>query len=115
MASLLAKHGSLPGNSNGWENRHENAVIGSDLGRNANKHEDSIVKMLRGWEKYAQAHRLRFESPIGEDYVLGVAWQEIGEALRTLLNGELGRLDGGTVDGFILDTMAENGINTENL
>ena len=60
-------------------------------------------------------HKARFESAIGEDYVLGPQWQAIGEGLRGLLNGETGRLDCGTLDGFILATLDENGIDTETL
>lgn len=68
-----------------------------------------VVRMLLYWAKYAEEHNKRFESPIGEDYVLGPQWQTLGESIRGLLNGETGRLDCGTLDGFILQTMRENG------
>lgn len=68
-----------------------------------------IVRMLHFWEMYAVEHAKRFESPIGEDYVLGAEWQAMGEAIRGLLNGETGRLDCGTLDGYILQTMREQG------
>jgi hypothetical protein len=71
-----------------------------------------IVRMLHFWEMYAAEHRSRWEAPIGEDYVLGPAWQRQGEAIRELLNGETGALDCGTLDAFILDTMRENGFTT---
>lgn len=77
--------------------------------------ETPIVKMLHFWAMYAVEHQKRYESPIGEDYVLGVDWKDMGLALRGLLNGETGRLDCGTLDGFILETMRENGIETDNL
>lgn len=68
-----------------------------------------IVRMLHFWEMYAVEHAKRFESQIGYDYVLGVEWQRMGESMRGLLNGETGRLDCGTLDGYILETMRENG------
>lgn len=69
--------------------------------------------MIKGWAKYAEDHRARFESPIGQDGVLGDYWESIGDALRGLLNGDCGRLDCGTLDGFILRTMAGNGVSTD--
>jgi hypothetical protein len=51
---------------------------------------------------YADAHAERFGSPLAEDYVLGESWREAVRGLRGLLNGELGRLDGGTLDRAIL-------------
>ncbi len=65
--------------------------------------------MVQGWADYARTHRNRFESTIGEDYVLGPQWQAIGEGLLGLLNGETGALDCGTLDGFIRDTMEAHG------
>ena len=38
---------------------------------------------------------------IGSDSVLGIAWALIGRHLLTLLCGDLGRLDGGTLDGIV--------------
>lgn len=52
---------------------------------------------------------------IGQDGVLGPAWQEIGEAIRTLLNGEAGRLDCGTLDSILLDAMQANGLDTSQM
>jgi 5-methylcytosine-specific restriction endonuclease McrA len=51
---------------------------------------------------------------IGSDGVLGVAWAKIGHQLLTLLCGDLGRLDGGTLDhiirqAFELAGLDENG------
>jgi hypothetical protein len=113
MATLTAKDKAA--NGNGWDMRHNSALHLGNGAANTTTHEGAIVNMLRGWENYAKAHAKRFESPIGEDYVLGPAWQQVGEGIRALLNGVTDRLDCGTVDGFILNTMAENGINTENL
>lgn len=90
-------------NDSGWQTRHNNAVTAPRQGFEA-----GIVAMLRGWATYAAAHQQAYESRIGDDGVLGPEWQAIGEALLGLLNGDLGRLDGGTLDGFIRDTLAAN-------
>jgi hypothetical protein len=94
-----------------WRARHNTAVT-LPITRISTL-ESSLVYMLRGWYDYARQHEQRFESKIGDDGFLGPAWEEMGDNLRTLLNGDIGRLDGGTVDGFILNTMRENGVDTE--
>lgn len=71
--------------------------------------EASLVNMLRGWYDYAGEHIARYGSKLGDDYVLGPAWFQIGSALLRMLNGELGRLDGGTLDKFIRQTMLDTG------
>lgn len=63
-----------------------------------NDHGRAMSMMLRGWSLYAKAHRDRFESGIGEDYMLGLEWADIGMALLGLLNGETGGLDRGSID-----------------
>lgn len=92
-----------------WAHRHNEAI---DRPRGF---EVPIVRMLHFWEMYAAEHAKRWESPIGEDYVLGPEWRDIGLAIRGLLNGETGQLDCGTLDSFILNTLRENAIDTENL
>ncbi len=105
MTSLLA--GSKGADTNGWKARHNRAVCHP---RGA---ERPIVHMAQGWAEYAHKHATRYSSPIGDDGVLGPAWEQIGDGLRTLLNGECGALDCGTVDGFVLDTMRDNGVNMD--
>jgi hypothetical protein len=97
---------------NGWGERHARAMrnVGSQEGQ-----EQGVVQMLRGWADYADAHFHRFESPIGEDYVLGPAWLDIGKGIRSLLNGETGRLDCGTIDGLILEIAEHNGFEEDKL
>lgn len=112
MRTMKAKE-TLP-NANGWQDRHNKAVSGYHV-LGPQTHEGALVNMLKAWADYAEVHQSRFESNIGDDGVLGVYWQQIGEGIRGLLNGEAGRLDCGTLDGFILDTLTDNGINTENL
>jgi hypothetical protein len=91
---------------NGWRGRHHRAIYGPM------ESERGIVLMLKGWHEYAVTYRARFDSLIGSDGVLGPAWEEIGDSLRTMLNGDIGRLDGGTCDSFLLNTMQDNGVDT---
>lgn len=63
-----------------------------------------------------EGHELeeRHGGKIGDDYVLGDAWGKIGQQLLTLLNGDLGRLDGSTLNScihaaFRLAGLDENG------
>ena len=97
----------------GWKQRHLMAMaepLGTLQGNQvAGVHalERAYVLMLRGWLEYADAHRSATGSKIGDDHVLGDEWFKIGEALRGLLNGDLGRLDGGTLDTIIADNLNE--------
>jgi hypothetical protein len=86
-----------------WASRHNVAVY--QIAKNG----ETVSPMLRAWAQYAKEHREQYESPIGEDYVLGPEWRTIGLAIRALLNGNCGRLDCGTLDAFILDSLQENG------
>lgn len=90
-------------NDTGWQDRHVDAL------RAPRGFERPIVDGIEAWARYADTHRTRYESSIGEDNVLGGAWLDWGRALRMLLNGETGRLDCGTLDAFILDTLAAEG------
>ena len=91
------------GNAPDWLVRHYNAILAPMDG------EKNIIGILESWAGYADEHRNRFESSIGDDYVLGPPWANIGTSARDLLNGECGRLDCGTLDAFILDTLHKEG------
>lgn len=77
--------------------------------------ETAIVQLIHGAAKYADEHYQRHESLIGEDGILGPAWLDILKGIRTLLNGETGRLDCGTIDGLLLDMAANCGFKEEDL
>jgi hypothetical protein len=92
-ASLLAtepKHFK----ENAWGRRHCSAW--SD----PRGPEMPIRLMFQVLAGYADAHAIRFESPLAEDGILGQAWLDMLRGLRTLLNGDLGRFDGGTLDAL---------------
>ncbi len=95
-------------NKNGWATRHYNALVVPDVAT-----EMPLCSMLRGWADWADEHRTRYESPIGHDQVIGIEWLRIGCALRGLLNAEVGRIDCGSVDGWLLDTAQREGVNLE--
>jgi hypothetical protein len=106
----------------GWKTRHLDAIRGLGHWRSGTgeslyirNQEQAIVSMLRGWLDYARAHRARFESGIGEDGVLGPEWAALGAAIRGLLNGETGRLDCGTLDTILCDTLTAEGFNPDQL
>lgn len=90
-----------------WANRHNEAIA---FPRGA---ERPIVRLLEGWMDYQEQHRKRFESGIGEDYVLGQEWAKIGLSVRALLNGETGNLDCGTLDAAILYTLTAEGFDED--
>ena len=83
-----------------WRSRHIKAV---------ESYSNPIANMIRGWVSYAAVHKSRFGSDIGEDYFLGDPWAQIGASLRTLLNGELGDLDAGTLDHIIYQNLVNQG------
>lgn len=71
--------------------------------------ERSMALMIRGWCAYATAHADTFDTKVGDDHILGDAWSVVGQGLRTLLNGELGRLDAVTLDTLIGDNLKGQG------
>lgn len=94
-------------NDTGWQTRHMAAI------RMAHPTEAPIVGLCLSWAAYADAHRARYESGIGDDGVLGAEWEAIGSAIRGLLNGECGRLDCGTLDAFLHDTLHAEGFDPD--
>jgi hypothetical protein len=97
-------------NENGWADRHLMAVTlpNSD-------YEKAVVEMLSGWLRYADAVQSAWDSSIGNDYVLGPNWAQIGAGLRGLLNGELGRIDAGTLDSILCRTLETQGFDPDTL
>ena len=93
-----------------WVAQHMNAV---NCPRNAA--ERSIVNAIESWLMYADFHSARYESGIGDDGVLGPAWAQWGASLRTLLNGDCGRLDCGTLDSLLCNTLTAEGFDPDML
>ena len=72
--------------------------------------ETAIVKLVEALREYATAHFQAYESPIGDDGVLGEEWEQIARGTLGLLNGEAGRLDCGSVDRHVRDLASEAGV-----
>ena len=83
-----------------WKTRHNRAMQNPRT-----LFEQAFAQMLSGWECYTLAHQAAYGSHILKDGVLGECWSAIGEGLLGLLNGELGGLDGGTMDRTIRDLL----------
>jgi len=64
-----------------------------------------IVRMITGAAMYADTHRKRYGSSIGEDGFLGPQWEAIIRGIRALLNGECGELDCGTLDSLLCEML----------
>src|SRR5688572_26838445 len=86
-------------NDTGWQDRHTSAIAITNLIVRP------VVTLLTGWVEYADQHKAAYDAGIGQDGFLGPAWAELGSNIRRLLNGELGRLDGGTIDSFLCRTL----------
>jgi hypothetical protein len=87
---------------NGWKGRHLRACGTSP-----------IAMMVTALHHYVLRHENRFETAIAHDYVLGPAVKESLQSLRTLLNGEIGNLDGGTTDSAICKVLQCGGWNPD--
>lgn len=110
MANILGSI-SIATDATDWKGRHRDAILHPRTEKG-----EAIGVLIQAWALYARGYGLVHEgSTLGDDYVLGAAWVDAGKALRTLLNGVCGRLDCGILDGFILDTMREHGVDVDGL
>ncbi len=80
-----------------WATRH-NAALGAPRG-----FEIAVVYMLRGLHSYRVLHLARYECDVLDDGEFGDGIQDIARGVRTLLNGETGRLDCGTIDSYLCE------------
>lgn len=109
-AERLTEWPHTASNMGGWQERHMAAVL-----RPVNHGEGTVGGLIRAWLDYADEHARHFESGIGEDGFLGKEWAAIGAAIRGLLNGDCGRLDCGTLDGILYNTLKDEGFNPDDL
>lgn len=96
-----------------WADNHANAWAGTPFIRIVSPFEMPLKAFLRALADYADAHQARYESPIGEDYVLGEHWKQAARAFLGLLNGESGRFDCGTLDGCVRELARRAGFSPE--
>lgn len=107
-ASLKAALSKSVGN-NQWGKRHANAFCLPKAG------EWGIVSFFWALADYADDYQDRFDGPVGNDGVLGESWLKIMREVRNLLNGDLGRLDGGTLDSLLFAMGREAGFTEEEM
>lgn len=69
----------------------------------------AIPALILSLAAYADIHQERFGSDIGDDGVLGDGWLDILKGTRVLLNGEMGTLDGGTLDSMLMRLLENAG------
>lgn len=69
-------------------------------------HERALVHLVRGLVEYADTHEEEFGRKIADDNFFGPEWLKMLSSVRALLNGEIGRFDGGLFD-TMLCTIAE--------
>jgi hypothetical protein len=100
--------GKMP-NDTGWQTRHLAAL------QTPKGFESAIVGLIRAWAIYADSHKARYDSGIGEDGLLGDFWSQMSKQLRGLLDGETGRLDCGTLATFISETLKAEGFDPDTL
>lgn len=97
----MTPHEKLPA----WKAHHEAAMR-----MPISDWERAIVGMFHAWRLYAQTYRHRFQTSVGDDLVLGDAWEAQGVALLALLDGETGaRLDCGSLDTAIRTVLESEG------
>lgn len=106
----LTAPSNTSGNMGGWKERHTAAMACPRT-----EYEKALVELLSGWLRYADAVEERWESGIGKDYVLGPNWAQIGAGIRGLLNGDLGRMDAGSLDGLLCRTLEAEGLDPDSL
>lgn len=92
-----------------WMERHLSALTAPRT-----EIEKAFAELISGWLRYADAHDAAYDSGIGADYVLGPGWAQIAGGLLTLLNGDLGRLDAGTLDGLLRRTLTAEDLDGDN-
>lgn len=103
-ASLLGKVASRA-KTEAWAQVHARAAFG----------DVPISNVLRQLGRYADDYFARYDSRLGDDQILGAAWRQMLSGVRTLLNGELNGLDGGTLDALICEMAKLEGFDPDTI
>ena len=90
-----------------WARRHLRAWLTPDSAERA------LRDLIVGLGRYGVEHQLAHSQQIGEDGYLGPVFETMARSLLALLNGDIRRFDGGTLDGLIRDIGRENGFDAE--
>lgn len=92
---------------NQWGKRHAaawNLPRGNEVG---------IVNLIRAIGRYADLHENGYHSRIGDDSFGAPIWIEMIRSARQLLNFDIGRLDGGTLDSLLCNMLKLEGYDSE--
>lgn len=89
--------------NNQWVTRHLNAWLAPEA------FEYPIRQLIGGLDAYGKMVRKNGRL-VGEDLVLGPAVKSIAESILVLLNGDIGRFDGGTLDKLVRAICVEYGV-----
>lgn len=96
MGQLINLRPPAPTEAPSYLARHHQAI------QNPRGIERAIVALRAGLLEYGLQYGDRYDGcAIGDDCILGDAWFDLARAYLTLLNGECGRLDCGTLDGEV--------------
>ena len=95
----------------GWKERHVAGVRA--VLRGSRVRGGPLVGAIEAWIGYAFDHQERNGAPIGRDGFCGPAWEAWGHALRTLLNGDTGAFDCGTLDHIIAHNLRDQGFDPD--
>ncbi len=85
-----------------WQRRHNEALL------RPNRVEQPIIALIGAITSYVQAQEIA-AGGIWLDYVLGQGVVDLLDGFRTLLNGDLQRLDAGTLDAWACGMAARIG------
>ena len=89
--------------------RHIRAVSSPDSS------EKPLIDLIQFLHDFRKNHAKNSDSPLAEDSYTGPIWLEILKGARGLLSTELGRLDGGILDSYILEELTEAGFSESDL
>jgi len=87
-----------------WKERHARAYRTPRQGV-----ERALRSIIDGLEEYARGHEAANGSKLSEDYILGEYWISAWSDVRGLLNGDIGRFDGGSLDRRLGDIATAGG------
>jgi len=75
--------------------------------------ETGILQAFAALEQIAFFHQARYRARIGDDFVLGRAWEAMARGLIRMLEGGTGRLDAGLLDAAIRLLASDHGARIE--
>lgn len=96
-----------------YATRNHYAAVAADITSPNFMRERSLVAMLRALGDYAEQHQHRFGAPLARDSFLGEQWLVMLRGFLALLNGDLGRLDGGALYAAAMDVYTWAGFEGE--